>query len=198
MKKIHILAAAVIFILGSCSTEKNNTDIPEAFQDETFMSDVSSYKRGYASETDKLYKELLEKDENLKALADKISKLNEDNYKGNIYINKFLSNNENYYTEVINYSSSIQDSVLREIILSGINSSEEEFKTKITNIIKLKEQLNDKIAELNDYETALKIVLTDQSIKSYQDNFKQDSSTLNSLIKQYEEIINEINVKIEK
>ncbi len=198
MKKIHILSAAVILFLGSCSTEKNNTDIPEAFQDDNFISDVSSYKRGYTSETDKLYKELLEKDKNLKALADKISKLNEDNYKGNIDINKFLSNNENYYTEVINYSSSIQDSILREKILSGINTSEGEFKTKITNIIKLKEKLNDKISELNDYETALKIVLTNQSIKSYQDNFKQDSSTLNSLIKQYDEIINEINVKIEK
>ena len=198
MKKIHILLAAVIFILGSCSTEKNNTNTPEAFQDESFISDVSSFKRGNTSETDKLYNELLEKDENLKALAEKISLLNEDNYKGNLEINEFLSNNENYYTEVINYSSSIQDSVLREKILSGINSSEEEFKTKITNIIKLKEKLNDKIAVLNDYETVLKIVLTNQSIKSYQDNFKQDSSTLNSLIKQYEDIINEINVKIEE
>jgi len=195
--------ATILIMLSSClnsskTKDENNENIPEVFQEQSIIEDVSSYKRGHSSLTDKLFNEILEKDKELKELDEKIKKIAEDNYESNIEINKFLSDNESYYNEVLTYSTSIQDSILREKVISSINSSEEYYNEKIINLISIKDDLNRKVAVLNDYKVALKIILTEAGIKSYQDNYKQDTTELKELINRYDNLIKTINSKIEE
>ena len=199
MKKHTIIILTITLLaLSSClkpvREEENVT--PEVFQEHDFIEEVSSYKRGYSSVTEQLYNELLEKDEELKQIEEKIKKLSDDNYKNNIEINKFLSNNSIYYSEVKSYAKTIQDSILRNEIISKINLSEEDYKNKTADIKALKDILNKKITDLNDYKTALKIVLTDKSIKSYQDNYEQDTTSISKLINRYNNIIKNITKKL--
>ncbi|MCF6365990.1 MAG: hypothetical protein L3J35_07275 [Bacteroidales bacterium] len=200
--KLVLSAATFAILLSSClNSEKEKTatnDIPETFQDQSIFEEISYNKRGRTSLTDKLFNEILEKDKVLKELYDKIKKIAKENYERNTEINKFLSDNESYYNEVLTYSTSIQDSMLRDKVIASINSSEEYYNEKVINLISLKDGLNRKVAVLNDYKTALKIILTKKSIKSYQGNFKQDTVGLKELINKYDSLIKAVNNKIEE
>jgi len=215
MKQFNNLFLIVfsIIVFASCQNGTNKSEganeNPEAFQNQNIIEDVSSYsKRGYSSLTEKLYAELLEKNEELKKIEANIKKLGDDNFKKTEDLNKFLANNSKYYRElkqfyndsIINIKSyivKIKDSTLREQIRLEVEESEKKYTLKIDNLEKTLEELNKKVIEMEDYKIALKISLTLNSIEKYQDNFKQDTTSINSLIKKHEDLIGTIKNKIE-
>lgn len=210
MKRHTILILTVTLLaLSSClkpvREEENAT--PEAFQEQDFIEEVSSYKRGYSSVTDKLYNELLKKNTELKEIEEEFRILTKNSY--NIEINNFLSNNSKYYNElkpyisikdsIVNmnsYVAMIQDSTLREKILAEVYKSEENYKKKVAKLNSLQKRLDEKIIEMRDYRTAMKISLTLNSIEKYQDNFKQDTAIIKELIKRHNNLTNAMKTKI--
>ncbi len=211
MKRYTILILTVALLtLSSCLKsvrEKENTT-PEVFQDQSIIEDISSYsKRGYSSLTDKLYNELLEKNTELKEIEEEFRILTKNSY--NIEINDFLSNNSKYYNElkpyisiedsIVNmnsYVAMIQDSTLREKILAEVYKSEENYKKKVAKLNSLQKKLDEKIIEMRDYRTAMKISLTLNSIEKYQDDFKQDTASIKELIKRHNNLTNAMKTKI--
>jgi len=202
MKKYLLVSILIIFIISSCNTDEkrkheDNMAVPEAFKDESLIDDISSFKRGYSSVSEKLYQELLEKDESLKALEVKIKQLEEDVYNDNIDLNKFFSNNEQYYADIKTQTETVKDTLLKDLLVQKINEGEHLYGEKIKEIKSLKEILNYKLEVLKDYRTAMKIILTEKSMQEYQNNFKQDTAILHSLIQRYETVTDEIKSKIE-
>lgn len=202
MKKVPFVLLITAIFLSSCLNKNRNVEdtdaATEAFEDESLLKDISSYKRAYESVSDKLYKELLENDEALKALEEKILLLEEDMQKDNVDLNKFFSNNSAYYNDIKTQSETVKDTVLRDLLIHKINESEHLYSEKIKEIKVLKDILRYKTDVLKDYRTAMKIILTEQSMQEYQDNFKQDTAMLHSLIGRYETTIEEIKSKIEE
>lgn len=218
MKQLNIIFLVVISILFATSCHNNsnkNEEIkqqtPEVFQEHTAVDEISSYsKRGkYESLVDKLYNELLEKDAELKKIEDAIEKIKTspkaayDNITKN---NIFLVNNSKYYTELKpffndsvanlkSYVAKIQDSTLRKKMISIVQESEEKYNAKIKKLEKLNNLLEEKSIELHDYRTALKITATLKSMEDYQDKFKQDTTSLKELIKNYNNLIKTIKLK---
>ncbi len=217
MKKIATFIIITIFTFVSCqNSEKEKEDIktnqtPEVFQEHTVLEDVSSYsKRGeYETLTDKLYNELIEKDAELKTIEEAIKnikispKTTYDNITKN---NIFLVNNSKYYNElkpffndtianIKSYVAKIQDSTLRKKMIAIVLESEENYNAKVRNLERLNKLLERKSIELYDYRAALKIAETIKSMEDYQNNFKQDTTSLNELIKNYDDLINTIKLK---
>ncbi|GEM_PF-2769923 len=194
MNTLKSITVFFILIFAACTTAKDkqmNEATPDAFQEKNSFKELT-IKRSYDSMTEQLYKEIIDKNKDLKNLEEKINTLNEDNLKYNTRINKFLADNESYYNEVNAYATTIQDSLLRAKVMDRINSGENYYKAKIQSLITLKEELNQKILTVNEYKTALKIFLTTNSIKSYQDNFNADTEHLKTIIKGYENLTEEI------
>jgi len=208
------------FVFVSCQNSKNEQDdteingTPEAFQEHSAFKDVStiSKSRAYQSLTDKLYNELKEKDNELKEIEQAIDDIRtkpKTAYENLTKYYIFLDNNSKYYNElkpffndtIVNiksYNSNIEDSTLREQMNKLVIESEEKYILKIENSERLTKLLEKKTVELNDYKTALKITLTLKSIENYQNNFKQDTVSINELIKRYDTLTNKIKEKISK
>ena len=218
--KYLLLAMLSTFVFVSCQNSKNEQDdteingTPEAFQEHSAFKDVStiSKSRAYQSLTDKLYNELKEKDNELKEIEQAIDDIRtkpKTAYENLTKYYIFLDNNSKYYNElkpffndtIVNiksYNSNIEDSTLREQMNKLVIESEEKYILKIENSERLTKLLEKKTVELNDYKTALKITLTLKSIENYQNNFKQDTVSINELIKRYDTLTNKIKEKISK
>jgi len=193
----HILLITFgIIAFTSCQNNSNEVaeETPDAFQNQNIIEEVSSYsKRGYSSLT--------------KIEAD-IKKLRDNNFEKTKELNKFLANNSKYYRElehfhndsIINIKSQItkiKDSTLREQMRIAVEESEKKYKLKTKKLDNILEQLNKKVTELNDYKIAMEISLTLNTIEEYQDNFKQDTTSIKDLIDRYETITKTIKNKIE-
>ncbi len=213
----NIIILFISFLsLASCESthkkQENTNETPEAFQEQTVLRDVSTYsKRGkYETLVDKLYNELIEKDAELKEIEEEIKRIKtipKTTYENIIKNNTFLENNSKYYNElkpffndtIVNLKSfvaKIQDSTLRNKMTKLTLESENRYISKVKKIDSLNELLYKKSIELNDYKTALKISATLKSMEKYQDNYKQDTTSLKELIQRNDDLINTMKNKI--
>ena len=203
--KVTIYIFTVIFLISmsSCIDEKqkdqenNENETPEIFQDKDLISDISSLKRGYSNLVEDLYNEIKEKNAELKDLKLKIGQLESDRIEASKEINKYFSNNQNYYSTANSYVQNIQDSILRNQIDSLVAKSEQDFYKKTDKLQKIRDSINQKEKELSDRYSALKIVLTIQNIENYQNNELPESNKINDLLKRYDNIIKNINKEID-
>ena len=195
---IVILFISPVFSCTDNSKEKNNSqnETPEIFREKDIFNDISSIKRGYYNIVEELYFEIKEQNEELQPLEKNIEQIAEDNYRDTKEIYKYISNNQNYYTEAKDYIISIQDSVLKEKINVLLVKSEEDFNTYTADLNFLKETLKRKEQKLTDLYSAMKIVITLHSIETYQNNVFPDTTAVNKLIERYENLIDNINTKI--
>lgn len=196
-----ITVLVIISLVFSCTKntkEENNTqnETPEVFQDKEIISDITSWKRGYYSIVEELYSEIKEQNEELQALEKNIEQIAEDNYRDTKEIYKYISNNQNYYTEAKKYIISIQDSILKEKINVILVKSEDDFNTYTENLNLLKENLKRKEQELTDLYSAMKIIVTLRSMETYQNNDYPDTTAIIKLVERYENLNEIINTKI--
>ena len=178
--------------------QKNTNDVPEAFQEKTVVSDISSLKRGNPDLISQLYSEILEKNKDLQALEDSISKLKTETSEKTEAINKFYENNQNFYNAAYDRIEIIQDSVIREKIFEKLSENENAYNAKTEKMTMLLGEISQRQAELNDYYTSLKILLSMKQNENYQNKNMPDTNTITGLKAEYLNIIKSIQEKINK
>ncbi len=195
MKKLTLIPVLVLIgLLLSC--QQKAADTPEAFQDESVISDISSLKRSNPDLITNLYNEILEKNHEIKALEEKVTKLKDETAENTESINKYFSNSQDYYNAAYNNIELIQDSVLREKIFEKLSENENSFNTKTEKITSLLADISQKHAKLNDCYNALKILVTMHRNEEYQNNNMPDTVVVYSLKEKYDTIIKLIEKKI--
>ncbi len=201
-KHMKILTFISVGILTStlfvACNQKNTNDVPEAFQEKTVVSDISSLKRGNPDLISQLYSEILEKNKDLQALEDSISKLKTETSEKTEAINKFYENNQNFYNAAYDRIEIIQDSVIREKIFEKLSENENAYNAKTEKMTMLLGEISQRQAELNDYYTSLKILLSMKQNEKYQNKNMPDTNTITGLKAEYLNIIKSIQEKINK
>ncbi len=190
-----VLIFALTF-LSECKQKDEN--VPDAFQEKSVISDVSYVKRGYSDLITQLYSEILEKNKDLQALEDSIKKIRKTSSENTEDANKFFENNQKYYNAAYQRIEIIQDSILREKIFKELSENENSFNEKTKKLTKLLAEISQKQAELNDYYTSLKILLTMKQNEKYQNDNLPDTTAVSNLKGKYEDIIKLIKEKIKE
>lgn len=188
-------AFILIFIylaLSSCDNlntqDKAKEETPNALQDKNFSSEIVS-KRSYDDVVEILYKELLDKDKNLRQLEHDIDALNSSKNDTTELFNNFNIKNESYYSSVNRHIDQINDTLLKERIKVVITNSLTNYNSLIAKHKALLKAIEAKNTTISDLHTVLKITKTIPLINKYQ---KQSLPTTKSL----EGYINEQNKAI--
>lgn len=196
MKRTILLSLIITSVLIFTACEDNKPNVPDAYENHGIVSDISSLKRGYSDLITTLYNDILKKNKDLKALEDSVEKLKNVTFKKTNNINNFFENNQDYYNAAFARIEIIQDSVLREKIFDQLSENENTFNSKTKKLTELLGDISQKQAELNDYYTSLKILITMKQNEDYQNNNLPDTNTISGLKSEYFKIIKTIKEKI--
>ena len=198
MKSLFLITIIILSASFFAGCERNEQNVPDAFEEKSVTDDIVSYKRSNPDLISELYNEILEKNKDLKALEDSLESLKDKTSDKTEDLNRFFENNQNYYTAAYQRIEIIQDSVLREKIFKKLSENENSFNSKTEKITKLLAEISQKQAELNDYHTSLKILLTMKQNSDFQKNNMPDTSTISKLKAAYQNLIKTIKEKIEQ
>ena len=203
MRTFFSLVALAAFFMG-CHNVKQPVDqpkkeTPKALQDD--KGDVRSslfYKRGSNDLLNELYQGLVNENQNLKD----IEKLLEGNNTEKIDIldkySVFDSKNESYYTSAHSQCMEIKDSVLRKKILSVIKLSSDQYKDRTSHLTAMIRNIESKNISIQDYHTAMKVMVTMPLIENYQHENLPKDSIYKGFSKQQDMIINKMDKIIKK
>ena len=198
MKKLIFIPVIILFVSVFFACEPIQENTPDAFQDKSVVSDLSSMKRGYSDLISTLYAEILEKNKELQVLEDSLKNLKEETFDKTEDANTYFSNIQKFYDAAYTYVELIQDSILREKIFEELGENENTFNNTSQKLAKLLGKISQKQAELNDAHYALKILLTMKQNEDYQMNNLPDTASVYGLKEKYDTIINLIQEKIKK
>ncbi len=189
----HIFTILLSLLLISCFHENNKQEIEFSTTEELQFqkADVISYSiKRDRDIVDHLYQEALDKDANLKLLEKKIGNIDEDIADSLSNYNEYLNYNELYYTSAQNYIHQIGDSTKRAFIESYFTASNENFSNKISKFSNLPETTSALKRELKDQHVILKLIISEQLIKIYQEN-EPDLAPIKAVNNELLELINE-------
>ena len=196
MKTLSFLFLFIASTTFFVACNQNETNTPDAYQEKSVINDISSLKRGNPDLISQLYSEILEKNQELQTLENQISKLKTETSEKTEDINIFYENNQNFYNTAYNRIEIIQDSVLREKIFEKLSENENNYNSKTEKMTMLLGEISQKQAELNDYHTSLKIVLSMKQNEDYQNKNMPDTNTVTGLKTEYLNILKSIQEKI--
>ncbi len=194
MKLYSILLTSII--LFSCNEKQNTTitETPKALQNNKI--EIKSYSRSYSDLVEELYKELLENNTELKKLEDAIENSNSKSISLENNFNEFNNKSVNYYKSAHSHTTMIKDSLLRTKITAVINKSTLNYDSKTYDLKYLLKEISEKKSAIQDYQTALKIILTLPVIEKYQkenilnqNEFKTFINTQKSILKEEEKLL---------
>lgn len=178
LKKIIFLS---LIILTSCRDNKTNvrnSEEPKAFEEKSI--DIGRFRKGNDLVED-LYQELVEKSPELTSLENELSQLNTRDTV-NVFYNYNQKSND-YYRDAKNQINSITDSVMKQKILNLITKSNDKYVSQKADLKNLMNTINEKRNEINNYHSALKIILTIPLIEQYQKQHLPDKSPYEKVIK---------------
>lgn len=178
LKKIIFLS---LIILTSCrdnETNLRNSEEPKAFEEKSI--DIGRFRKGNDLVED-LYQELVDKSPELTSLENELSQLNTRDTV-NIFYNYNQKSND-YYRDAKNQINSITDSVMKQKILNLITKSNDKYVSQKADLKNLMNTINEKRNEINNYHSALKIILTIPLIEQYQKQHLPDKSPYEKVIK---------------
>ncbi|WP_337965050.1 hypothetical protein [uncultured Flavobacterium sp.] len=178
LKKIIFLS---LIILTSCrdnETNVRNSEEPKAFEEKSI--DIGRFRKGNDLVED-LYQELVEKSPELTSLENELSQLNTRDTV-NVFYNYNQKSND-YYRDAKNQINSITDSVMKQKILNLITKSNDKYVSQKADLKNLMNTINEKRNEINNYHSALKIILTIPLIEEYQKQHLPDKSPYEKVIK---------------
>lgn len=183
IQKIHIITFIFIGLhFVSCANRKKetppNTETPKALQKLEYKSRGS----GYQGLVEALYKEMLEKNENLKKLEAEIDSSESANFYAEsspfANFNTYNQYSQSYYNDAEGKLNQIKDTVLRKKMLAIIQASKEIYANNISEHTNLIAEFNQNQANINDQHLAMKVLLTLPLIVKYQkENIPSDKES---------------------
>jgi len=187
LKKIIFLS---LIILTSCrdnETNRTNNEEPKAFEEKSI--DIGRFRKGNDLVED-LYQELVDKSPELKSLESELSQLNTRDTV-NVFYNYNQKSND-YYRDAENHINTITDSVMKQKIINLITKSSDKYVSQKADLKNLMNTINKKRNEINNYHSALKIVLTIPLIEQYQKQHLPDKSPYEKVIKKEDLLLEKI------
>jgi hypothetical protein len=186
--KIRILLPAIfLFAIYSCNNnrtrEKPKQETPKAFEDKS-SADVLISKRHDDDLVESLYSELVNKNNDLKKLEDKIDDLNKSRKDSTTSFEKFDGKNQDYYNSANTHILQIRDSLLREKMKLLVANRFNSYNTSVARYNELLKIINEKQITIADLHNMVKIVNTLPLLVKYQKDNLPDSNSLKGFIKQ--------------
>jgi hypothetical protein len=198
MKLKYVILFLSLILFYNCS-EKNNEKInledlnatPETLEQTDSKISYSSISKKYEGNIlEELYQEAIEKNEKLKILNERIKEISSDSLqtKTNEFI-KYRNVNNDYWNTAENYANNINDSIAKKSMIGIVEKLKEKYgkkvaehETKMREIEVLKSKLNDQII-------LMKLFVTEPMISNYQINELPEKNKLESIIKDYNELM---------
>lgn len=187
LKKIAFFS---LIFMTSCQEKENNSrnnKTPKALQEDNI--DFGRF-RSNNDLVDDLYMELVDKSPELKKLETELEAIkNRDTL--NLF-NNYAQKSDDYYRSAKNKTGMIKDSVMKNKILSLIENSNEKYIEKTTELQKLVKTIHQKQNDINDYHTALKVILTIPLIEKYQNEHLPQKNPFEKIIEKENQLLEKV------
>ncbi len=180
----------ILFFLGTLACndprpkqvkETEAPEPPKALQDHSKEYSLKS-SRSNNDLVEELYAELLEKDNTLKNLEDKLKDLQQSEADSTATFAVFNEKNYKYHDATSPYLSRINDSLLRERIKQILNNSLIRYKSSTAAHQQLLHQLGTNKTSLNDLHVAVQLVSTLSMMEKYRQENMPDKLSLAGFI----------------
>lgn len=193
MKKILFASTFALSLLSCRESQRQNPPIIENAIDNAGSS-VSGSFESYRDDNliDKTYSELIKNDKILKALDDKILKVQNESAELLKIYNQILGKSDAFYQEAGYAAKSITDSLIKKQIEKEIQASANQYSLKTGAIISLIAKINTNNATLNSLYTAFKIKKTLPEIEKYQKAHPLKPDSLDQFINKQAKLIEEL------
>lgn len=192
MKKrtLSLFVIATMIFIG-CGRKSNESEkgIPKALLDDA--SEIKSYRSSSNDLVEELYKELVEKSQELKNLEDSIQSIDPQVDKAKTGYSKYDSKSKDYYRSANLHADQISDSLLKKKIQGIITASNNRYTSRNSELSSLQDMISRNNASIGDYHAVLKIILTLPIIETYQKGNIPNPQEFKRLIKKQLELIND-------
>lgn len=180
MRTSLLISTFIFLTLYSCDNsrtqDKHQNETPKALEEKGSSFEFIS-KRGYDDLLESLYKELANKNPELKELERQIDKLADNKGDSSELFYKYDEKNQSYYHSANNHIEQISDTVLKERMKILIENSLTKYNSSVLNNNDILRSINNKYSSLNDLHLILKITRTLPLIEKYQkDNLPSTKS----------------------
>lgn len=201
-----IICLLLLFLLSSCESDNASQDQPDNIptsiaQKEGYGADLlnSSARWKYSKDiVERLFDEAMEKDKELKSINDRINQQSISQVDSLADYHFFAGNNDNYWSSANKYASSISDTLLRDQVRDLFKNLEGNYRKKVMPFEQKKTQIQEKSKILSDQLVVLKLMTTVTMITQYQENGIPKVDQLEHLINDYDLLIKESQVGIDK
>ena len=184
LKKIVFLSLILVASCQEKETNRKSKEEPKAFEEKSI--DIGRFRKG-GDLVEDLYQELVDKSPELKALENELSEVNTRDTT-NIFYNYDQKSND-YYNAAESHNNGIRDRAIKEKILNLIKKSDDKYVSQKADVENLIKSINQKRIEINDYHTALKIILTIPLIEEYQKEHLPNKSPFEKLIEKENQLL---------
>lgn len=193
MKKVKLIfyafLAITFFACGRSANVKEN-ETPKALQEKN--SGIKSFRSSRNDLVEELYKELVEKSQELKNLEDSIQSIDPQIDKAEADYSKYESKSKDYYRSANSHADQISDSLLKKKIQGIITASNNQYTSRNSELSSLQDVISRNKASIEDYHAVLKIMLTLPIIETYQKGNIPNPQEFKRLIEKQLELINNI------
>lgn len=192
----YFLLIPIFLLILSCSNEKqeqqsNVNASPSTLIEESDEISISRLSKSYRDDiVSRLYDEALDKDPRLRELDNEINFLQNDSLsdKTKTY-DKYERTNSEYWNTAKKYASGINDSITRTSTIELLEKFTSEYEKTIQAHENKMGVINRSQLELSDQVILMKLFVTLPMIKNYQRNELPDIKELESLIKDYQKVL---------
>jgi|GEM_PF-5811642 len=199
MYRYFIYFALLLFVAcGGKSPQESDFASGDLLAVDQMISDVSGYNyRNRINIVDKLYDEALDNDKELKKLDDLIAKSGEFQNDLTEEYFEFRNMNNNYYASVGAYINRIQDENKRDNIRTLLGISKESYESEIKGHESISENWQPLRERLQDQSVLLKLVVTEQLMRAYQDELPEINK-LRAVNVHYQDLIDQSDKYVNK
>jgi hypothetical protein len=198
MKLKYVILFLSLILFYNCS-EKNNEKInledlnatPETLEQTDSKISYSSISKRYGGNIlEELYQEAIEKNEKLKILNERIKEISSDSLqtKTNEFI-KYRNVNNDYWNTAENYANNINDSIAKKSMIGIVEKLKEKYGKKVAEHETKMKEIEVLKSKLNDQIILMKLFVTEPMISNYQINELPEKNKLESIIKDYNELM---------
>lgn len=206
MNRNLLAVISIVFLIISCSnykTERTTTEnaTPEVLVDKTdFNISYSSLSERYHENIiEQLYNEALKNNKELEKLNSQINLVTSDSLesKTNDYL-KYRNTNINYWNTLDRYTENIHDSIVKHSITELFKNMKKDYENKVSDHEAKMKSIENLKLKLEDQKTVMKLLITKPMILNYQNNELPKIQQLESIIKDYQLLLEKTKEVIQK